>query len=203
MKKILLIITTFALVCSLTACGESTASDKDNKTSTTTTTAEVKLTGDELKAHLAAMLPDIEKARVTLLYGLTTDGVNATEIDEIGNIYQKVVSDKFKTVDDVKAFAHKYYTDNYISTEFKNVFEGESMAYKDIDGVLCMNTGIGAVGAYEWNSDEATLVSDTDIEVTLSCPYINDYGNPGTGELTFTKVENNWKVDNISYKING
>ena len=126
------------------------------------------------------------------------------EYEKTGQIYFPVVSDKYKTVDDLKNLLEStysseekinYFLENYIySTEFDTLF-------KDLGGKLYVNMLVGGKGMpiiLDENSVRVKKISDTNVEIIFDFDMFDYKTYPSVTSMTL--VDGKWLLDKGVYE---
>ena len=121
-KRLYILIFIITILCSLTGCPENSEN------------ASVKLNETEATDIINEILPMYIEANKILNGYIETE--NKAVTDESGNVYQKVISDKYKSVDDIKNLLNSVFTAEYIDKKYNKIFESDYPNFKEIEGQL-------------------------------------------------------------------
>lgn len=136
-----------------------------------------KLDGKEVKTLLGKLLPvGFEVTYVFVMEdSLECDKNPNTMLNED---YHLVVSDKFKSISDIRAYTESVFTKEFAQEYFyQEAFDGNPPKFIEKDNKLYADLYIWGMGndLKEYNLDELEILSQTDNEIVVAIEYIYGY----------------------------
>lgn len=201
MKKTIILLGVILMTILMSACGESQSSKTTISSSEAlneTTTANTLLTDDAVREMIKPILDSaFELYSAYQLGGLDAElPAEGVELKADGNSFYPVKSDKFKTIADLKEATEKVYTKRLSEEIYSFAFDSENPRYKEIDGVLNIDTNIGGKGyGRTLLTDTAAIVAQTDRTLTVQMDFTEIDGTPGQTDINLVKEDGNWHLD--------
>lgn len=173
-----------------------------------TNTKNKQLSKEDAVSIVDEILPNAMEVYNIFYVGLPTEfDVASSEtimpITEENKKYSPVISDKYKSIDDIKNFTESVFTAQFAEENFYSYFEkpvnndvNEELSiplYKDINGVLCENVNFGGKGwGVEWLTETLEIVEQTDETMILEMETTLFDEPNGKNRLILNKVNGLW-----------
>ncbi len=180
-KRLYILIFIITILCSLTGCPENSEN------------AGVKL--NAATDVINEILPMYVEANKILNGYIETEG-KVVE-DESGKAYKKVVSDKYKSVDDIKNLLNSVFAAEYIDKKYNKIFERDYPAFKEIEGQLYVAVMSGMIKPLSSNPiEEINNIEKDSFSVVVKFGG-GESGPESKSTFYFINQNNKWLINNI------
>lgn len=198
MKKWICGVLAVLLVIGLSGCGEKTAKGDLPKDG-------AKAAIEQVKDYLEAVLPKAaEIIGIFSIDGLPVDpdAADSAQPDSTGQIFVPVISDEYKSVQDIKDAAEKIFTPEYLQEAYYSyAFEGTYARFKDVDGVLYEDVNQGGGGSNDWLLNTAEIASQETDKIVVSITHVSAYGDQTPTQITLVSSESGWRIGSIEFLV--
>lgn len=155
------------------------------------------ITGVNLEDYLTEILEnEIKFENIYFGSGLPTEP-NAEYIpDEKGQCFVPVTDPDFPTEQALKEATEKVFTAAYAEEAFYEGAFGDYPRYREVDGKLCADIGLGGALDRQWDPSSYEVVSEDDETLVITVDYMN-YDTVRTAQITFSKGDGALLIDGI------
>lgn len=133
------------------------------------------------------------------VYDLFFEGNLPVEEDQKkeGSSFCPVMSDQFRSIDDLKTFTESVFTKSFAAgTFYSSCIEGDYPVYKMIDGRLCRNIDVSGLNRQiQWLSDTMEIITQAENTIKISMDVALSTGKTLEKELTLVKENGEWRLD--------
>lgn len=187
LKKLLICCVSLLIIIALTSCSNS-SSTKTNK--------------ENIDEYLPDILANEKKIEnIFIGSGLPTLPDVAFEPDSKGQCFVEVTDKDFDTISKLKQQTESVFTQSYANDNFYRFSFDENYArYKEIDGKLCIDIGLGGALDREWEPSSFKVISEDDTTITITVDYMN-YNSMKKAEIVFLKSNGKLLIDKLSNDI--
>ena len=117
--------------------------------------------------------------------------------DSNGQCFVEVTEKDFATMAMLKEQTEKVYTKEYAEENFyKFAFDKNYARYKEVDGKLCSDIGIGGALDRQWSPETFKVISEDDNTITISVEYMN-YNSVFLANIIFLKSDGKLIIDKL------
>lgn len=127
--------------------------------------------------------------------GLATAPNAPYEPDENGQCFVPVTDEEINTLQALRDLTEEVFTPEYAQQQFyKTAFEGSYPRYREEDGKLCIDIGVGGALDKEWAPDTLDIVKGEGNRITVTVDYMN-YQSLRRSQIQFVKTEEGLRID--------
>lgn len=108
-----------------------------------------------------------------------------------------VISDQFRSIDDLKTFTESVFTKSFATgTFYSSCIEGDYPVYKMIDGKLCRNIDVGGLNRQiQWLPDTMEIVTQAENTIKITMDATLPTSERVEKELTLVRENGEWRLD--------
>ena len=127
--------------------------------------------------------------------GLATAPNAPYEPDENGQCFVPVTDEEINTLQALRDLTEEVFTPEYAQQQFyQTAFEGSYPRYREKDGKLCIDIGVGGALDKEWDPDTLDIVKGEGHRITVTGDYMN-YQSLRRSQIQFVKTEEGLRID--------
>ena len=127
--------------------------------------------------------------------GLATAPNAPYEPDENGQGFVPVTDEEINTLQALRDLTEEVFTPEYAQQQFyQTAFEGSCPRYREEDGKLCIDIGVGGALDKEWAPDTLDIVKGEGNRITVTVDYMN-YQSLRRSQIQFVKTEEGLRID--------
>ena len=127
------------------------------------------------------------------------DKADEVIFDEDGGAYQEVISDKYKSADDIKILLESVFTPEYIDIKYNRLLESDNPFFKEIEGKLYIAVADGAIKPLSGSPIEQIYGFEEDSFSAVIKFGGGEVSQQSKSTFHFKKVNENWLIDNIEH----
>ncbi len=201
MKKLWIILCMLFVFVLWTGCQRQEAAEEKPQQDIKQKEQEEKIsTGEELVREVHENIGAIlEKERriedIFMGAGLATAPNAPYEPDENGQCFVPVTDEEVNTLQALRDLTEEVFTPEYAQQQFyQGAFEGSYPRYREEDGQLCIDIGVGGALDKEWAPDTLDIVKGEGNRITVTVDYMN-YQSLRRSQIQFVKTEDGLRID--------
>lgn len=201
MKKICLTLCMLLTLVLWTGCKRQEAAEEKPQQGIKQEEQEEKVPSDvELVKEIDANIEEImEKERriedIFMGAGLATAPNAPYEPDENGQCFVPVTDGKINTLQALRDLTEEVFTPEYAQQQFyQGAFEGTYPRYREEDGKLCIDIGVGGALDKQWAPDTLDILKIDGNRMTVTVDYMN-YQSLRRSQIQFVKTEEGLRID--------
>ncbi len=127
--------------------------------------------------------------------GLATAPNAPYEPDENGQCFVPVTDEEINTLQALRDLTEEVFTPEYAQQQFyQGAFEGTYPRYREEDGKLCIDIGVGGALDKQWAPDTLDIVKGEGNRITVTVDYMN-YQSLRRSQIQFVKTEEGLRID--------
>lgn len=127
--------------------------------------------------------------------GLATAPNAPYEPDENGQCFVPVTDEEINTLQALRDLTEEVFTPEYAQQQFyQTAFEGSYPRYREEDGKLCIDIGVGGALDKEWAPDTLDIEKGEENWITVTVDYMN-YQSLRRSQIQFVKTEEGLRID--------
>lgn len=187
LKKLFICCISIVTLVTITACSSQSS---------------VKINGENIGEYLPDILENEKKIEnIFIGSGLPTVPNVAFKPDSKGQCFVEVNDKDFDTISKLKEQTEKVFTASYAKENFyKFAFDENYARYKEVDGKLCIDIGLGGALDREWVPSSFKFISENNTNLTITVEYMN-YNSMKKAEIIFLKSDGKLLIDKLSNDI--
>lgn len=157
------------------------------------------ITGETLDQHIEEILTEEKQIEDVFRGAGLPTSPNAEYIpDENNQCFVPVTDEAWDMVEELKEKTECIFTAEYAQENFyAEAFHEDYARYKEIDGKLCIDIGIGGALDKEWNLGSMEVLEETQQSITATVDYKN-YDSVRTAVIVFEKTEQGLRINEMS-----
>lgn len=201
MKKLWIILCMLFIFVLWTGCQRQEAAEEKPQQGIKQEEQEEKMsTGEELVREVHENIGAIlEKERriedIFMGAGLATAPNAPYEPDENGQCFVPVTDEEVNTLQALRDLTEEVFTPEYAQQQFyQGSFEGSYPRYREEDGKLCIDIGVGGALDKEWAPDTLDIVKGEGNRITVTVDYMN-YQSLRRSQIQFVKTEEGLRIE--------
>lgn len=127
--------------------------------------------------------------------GLATAPNAPYEPDENGQCFVPVTDEEINTLQALRDLTEEVFTPEYAQQQFyQTAFEGSYPRYREKDGKLCIDIGVGGALDKQWAPDTLDILEIDGNRMTVTVDYMN-YQSLRRSQIQFVKTEEGLRID--------
>ena len=201
MKKLWIILCMLFIFVLWTGCQRQEAAEEKPQQDIKQKEQEEKIsTGEELVREVHENIGAIlEKERriedIFMGAGLATAPNAPYEPDENGQCFVPVTDEEVNTLQALRDLTEEVFTPEYAQQQFyQGAFEGSYPRYREEDGQLCIDIGVGGALDKEWAPDTLDIVKGEGNRITVTVDYMK-YQSLRRSQIQFVKTEDGLRIE--------